>query len=113
MKIDWFSIAGFVIGLAVVAAICFGTSGLVVWLRDRKRMDVYGLRPGQRFQVVRAFQDHYGNAFEAGEQLTFKSRDYLPYHGGHTVVFEEKTMYLQDEDNAAILGNLAAYLRPV
>jgi Domain of unknown function (DUF3601) len=74
---------------------------------------VYGLIPGAKYRVIRPITDCYGASFEAGEELTFVSRDYLPYHGGHTLVFRPRTMYLQDDENAGVLHALDTYLANV
>ena len=71
---------------------------------------VYDLKPGCRYCVRKDFTDFYGGQFAAGAILTFQKRDYLPYHGGHTVQFAEQTLYLQDEENADILQDLWTYL---
>lgn len=61
------------------------------------RVTVHGLRPGARYRVVRSFEDFYRNAFAAGEELTFASGAFLPYEGGHTLTFRERTMYVRDD----------------
>jgi len=71
---------------------------------------VHGLVPGRTYRIVTPFTDHYSNRFEQGEILKFKERHFLPYHGGHTLVFEERAMYLQEEANAAILDDFARYV---
>ena len=71
---------------------------------------VYGLHPGVTYRVVREIKDHYGEVFPVGTELTFVRRNYLPYHGGHTVVFRPQPIYLQDETNADVLNALDAYL---
>jgi hypothetical protein len=71
---------------------------------------VYGLTPGRQYQVVKSFTDHYGNAFEAGERLRFKQRHFLPYHGGHTILFEERALYLQEDQNRDILDHFSEYI---
>lgn len=71
---------------------------------------VYTLQPGCTYEVKQSFQDYYGNTFTAGERLTFQQRHFLPYDGGHTVMFAEKTMYLQEEVNRAILDAFSDYL---
>jgi hypothetical protein len=53
-------------------------------------LTVYTLQPGKCYEVKRAFQDYYD--------------------GGHTVMFAEKTMYLQEEVNRAILAEFSGYL---
>lgn len=70
---------------------------------------VYGLTPGHRYQVIQSFTDYYGNRFEQGEILRFKERHFLPYDGGHTIVFEERSLYLQEETNQEILERFAEY----
>lgn len=71
---------------------------------------VYGMIPGRDYQVMKSFTDHYGNAFEQGERLRFKQRHFLPYHGGHTIVFEERALYLQEEQNQEILDHFSEYI---
>ncbi|MFN8441935.1 MAG: DUF3601 domain-containing protein [Caldilineaceae bacterium] len=70
---------------------------------------VYGLTPGHCYQVIQSFTDYYGNRFEQGEILRFKQRHFLPYDGGHTIVFEERSLYLQEETNQEILERFAEY----
>jgi hypothetical protein len=77
---------------------------------EAQELTVYTLQPGVCYEVKQAFSDHYGNQFEVGERLTFQQRHFLPYHGGHTIVFTEKTMYLQEEVNRVILDDFSRYL---
>ena len=74
---------------------------------------VYDLQPGVAYHVLRDFQDCYGAHVAAGTLLTFQKRDYLPYHGGHTVTFAERKLYFQDEDSANVLQDLWTYLEPI
>jgi hypothetical protein len=71
---------------------------------------VYGLLPGREYRVLKSFKDYYGNAFERGERLRFKERHFLPYHGGYTIVFEEKALYLQEDQNREILDHFSEYI---
>jgi hypothetical protein len=71
---------------------------------------VYGMIPDREYQVMKPFTDHYGNAFEKGERLCFKQRHFLPYHGGHTIVFDGRTLYLQEDQNREILDNFSEYI---
>ena len=114
-------------GLLVVFFLCW-TWALMLYLRWRERrslgspvteMDheslkgtVYGLVQGAQYQVVQNFIDYYKNEFQQGEMLCFKERHFLPYHGGHTIVFEQRPLYLQEEENAAILENFSEYIAP-
>lgn len=54
--------------------------------------------------------DYYGNSFNQGDVLRFRERHFLPYHGGHTVIFEERALYLQEKVNAEILDNFSEYI---
>jgi hypothetical protein len=71
---------------------------------------VYGMIPEREYRVIKSFTDHYGNEFKQGERLRFKQRHFLPYHGGHTIVFEGKTLYLQEDQNSEILDNFSEYI---
>ena len=81
--------------------------------REELKGTVYGLVPGAEYQVVQSFTDHYGNQFQRGELLRFKERHFLPYHGGHTIVFDGRPLYLQEEENASILDNFSDYISRV
>jgi hypothetical protein len=71
---------------------------------------VYGMEAGGAYRVMQSFVDFHGNQFRRGEVLRFNERHFLPYHGGHTVSFDERSMYLQEEQNAVILANFSDYL---
>ena len=71
---------------------------------------VYGLLPGVRYQVINSFTDFYGNEFEKGEELHFQTRHFLPYDGGHTIIFESRRLYLQEDKNKDILENFSQYI---
>jgi hypothetical protein len=73
---------------------------------------VYGLIPGNEYRVIQSFTDYYGNSFEQNELLRFKERHFLPYDGGHTIMFDGRTLYLQEERNSEILENFAKYFVP-
>lgn len=77
------------------------------------RGTVYGLVPGALYEVRQPFTDHYQNAFQLGQRLRFKERHFLPYHGGHTLVFEEASIYLQEEENSDILSAFSHYVARV
>jgi len=74
---------------------------------------VYRLIPGAEYRVVQSFTDFYGGRFNQGELLRFKEQHFLPYHGGHTIVFEQKSLYLQETENAAILDNFSDYVERI
>jgi hypothetical protein len=62
------------------------------------------------YVVRKGFTDFYGNVFSTGETLTFVERNFLPYDGGHTIVFKERKLYLQEEENVAIIDSFAEYV---
>jgi hypothetical protein len=64
------------------------------------------------YRVIKPFSDYHHGQFAAGEELIFVGRDYLPYHGGHTLTFTARKIYFQDEENAEILARLESYLAP-
>lgn len=74
-------------------------------------MTVNDLVKGRTYEVVREFRDYFGSVFAAGERLVFTERHFLPYHGGHTIVFGPVSLHLQEEVNAGILDHLELYLR--
>ena len=74
-------------------------------------MNVHDLEPGVTYEVIADFADATGQRLARGRRLTFRSRAFLPYHGGHTITFEEATLYLQEDEHAALLGRLEDYLR--
>ena len=74
---------------------------------------VYGMLPEREYQVLQSFTDYYGNTFEKGKRLRFKQRHFLPYHGGHTIVFDGKALYLQENQNQEILDHFSEYIAPI
>lgn len=82
-------------------------------MATRVPKDIHGLEKEVRYQVRQDFTDYYHNQFLHGEILTFMEYHFLPYHGGYTVVFKERKLYLQEEQNSNILGCLGDYLSPV
>ena len=66
--------------------------------------------PGRKYRVLQSFTDYYGNSFQRNEVLHFKERHFLPYHGGHTIVFTERSLYLQEEQNSEILARFSEYI---
>ncbi|UQA55513.1 DUF3601 domain-containing protein [Polyangium aurulentum] len=75
-----------------------------------KKLTVHELVPGKRYRVIKPFRDYHGHPFEEGELLTFASRDYLPYHDGHTIVFAERTMWLWGGDE--VYADFDAFVAP-
>jgi hypothetical protein len=73
-------------------------------------VDIYTLEKGAIYVVTRIFKDFYGNVFSPGETLTYAERHFLPYHGGHTIVFTERNIYLQEDENQDIIDSFADYL---
>ena len=72
--------------------------------------DIYSLEKGAAYVVRKEFADFYGNVFTPGEVLTYVERHFLPYHGGHTIVFKERAIYLQEDENRDIIDSFSEYL---
>jgi hypothetical protein len=88
-------------------------SGLQLYRRkgdEQTMIDFDTLEKGATYVVKRMFTDFYGNVFSPGEVLTYAERHFLPYHGGHTIVFRERSLYLQEEENRDIIDCFADYL---
>ena len=81
--------------------------------QDDLKGTVYSLIPSREYQVMQSFTDYYGNTFEQGQRLRFKQRHFLPYHGGHTILFEERPLYLQEDQNRDILENFSDFITQV
>ena len=58
---------------------------------------LHALRANAVYEVIQGFTDHNGRTFAAGTRLTFVQRQFLPYHGGHTLCFREATIYLHED----------------
>lgn len=71
---------------------------------------LYDLVRDADYVVLESFTDHHGQQFLPGDHLRFRERHFLPYHGGHTLVFEPRAIYLQEEEQAHILADLPRYL---
>jgi len=74
---------------------------------------VYGMISGREYRVMKSFTDYYGNSFQRNELLRFKERHFLPYDGGHTIIFDERSLYLQEDRNQEILENFSEYIAQV
>lgn len=72
--------------------------------------DIHRLEKAAQYKVCQSFADFYHNLFNVGEILTFVEVHFLPYHGGYTVVFKERNLYLQENENGNILNSLGDYL---
>jgi|GEM_PF-2782924 len=73
-------------------------------------LTVYQLESGVIYRVTTGFADYHRGQFAPGELLTFGTRHFLPYHGGHTLVFRERSIYLQEEENAELVNELGRFL---
>lgn len=129
MALDLSSVVMLFVALGVALGLIFGATAFAIWLRTKIVWTPLGrflhrlglpnangtisdLRKGQRYLVTQSFVDHHGGHFRPGESLTFVKADYLPYHGGHTLHFEERMLYLQEEENASVLGKIWSYIEP-
>jgi hypothetical protein len=74
-------------------------------------LTIYTLEESVVYVVTKPFQDYYNNSFTTGEKLTYASRNFSPYHGGHTIVFKEKSLYLHEEINSDIIDAFSEYFQ--
>ena len=74
-------------------------------------LSIHTLEKGVVYVVTTPFTDYYSNEFTKGEQLTFVQRNFSPYQGGYTVVFKEKTLYLQEDVNRDIIDSFDDHLQ--
>jgi hypothetical protein len=58
---------------------------------------LHALRANAVYEVLQDFTDNNGHAYSVGTRLTFVQRQFLPYHGGHTLCFRDATIYLQED----------------
>ena len=68
--------------------------------------DIHRLEKAAQGQVCQTFKDFYHSLFKEREKLTFVQVHFLPDHGGHTIVFKERNLDLQEEENTNILNSL-------
>lgn len=78
------------------------------------------LKPGRRYQVVRAFDDYDRVRHEPGETWTFLGHNFLPYDDGLSlfVSLDGKQewhirMQWRDEEQGEVIGNLGDYVQPL
>jgi hypothetical protein len=73
-------------------------------------LSIYTLEKGVVYTVTKSFRDYQNNAFSEGERLTFVGQEFLPYHGGHTIMFKERNLYLQEDINRDFIDSFHEYL---
>ena len=123
------SVSGIIIAVSFIVFLASYTGAFFLYLRKRDTRrattarvisshstqqnlqgTIEGMIPGNRYQVKKSFTDYYGNSFEKGEFLHFKVRHFLPYHGGYTIVLNERALYLQEERNQEIVDHFSDYI---
>lgn len=122
------SVAAFFIGLLVFVALIVATYILARWIRTKLIWTALGrtlveigfanangtiddLKEGQRYIVTQSFANHSGSKFETGETLTYRGRQYID-QVGHVLEFEERTLNLHEQKDAAVLRKIWALLEP-
>ena len=118
----------FFVGLLVFLAIILAATVLAWWFRSKLIWTPLGrtlvsigftnangtiddLKPGQRYVVAQSFVNHSGAKFERGETLTYRGQQYID-HVGHIIEFEERTLNLHGEKDAAVLRKIWAFIEP-
>lgn len=67
------------------------------------------LEADKTYIVKKPIVDFYSNTFTPGTMLTYE-RSYPPYHGLHTLLFAEATLYLHEENHADIFAEWARFI---
>ena len=78
---------------------------------DNIKLSIYTLEQGVAHIVTKPFVDYYNNQFTEGEKLSFVGRNFLPYEGGHTAIFKERRLYLQEDQNRDIIDAFDSYFQ--
>jgi hypothetical protein len=73
-------------------------------------LTIYTLAEGVIYMVTKPFTDYHRNNFSPGDKLTYAGRAFLPYDGGHTLIFKEQNIYLQEDEDAALISSLHEHL---
>src|SRR5215217_923934 len=73
-------------------------------------ISIYSLEQGVVYIVRKPFDDYYRNHFSVGDKLTYIGRNFSPYQGGHTIIFKEAGVYLQEDMNRDIIDSFGEYL---
>ena len=119
----------FLIGLIVVVGFILAATVAARWFRRKLIWSSVGrtlvrmgftnangtigdLRQGQRYIVTQSFVDYSGSRFEAGETLTYRGQQYIDRYG-HAIEFDERTLNLNEKENAELLLRIWAFLEPV
>ena len=71
------------------------------------------VQPGDRIQVIRAFEDFDGEAWAPGEILEYRDYSYVPYDGGFTFRFAGRELRLAYGSNDPVLKNPEEYFSRV
>lgn len=78
--------------------------------RAERGLRIHDLKRGARYVVVQDFVDERNQPFQTGQVLTFVQAHFLPYDGGHTLVFEESRVYILE--TTALCVRFDEYLQP-
>ncbi len=76
----------------------------------RWRLSMWRLEAGKQYRVIQNFKDFDDNTFETAELLTFVGQSSVPYHGGYTLKFKERSISLQEMTNAEFINQFDTYL---
>jgi hypothetical protein len=80
--------------------------------------DIYNLKPGESYIVIKEFTDYDGNLHKVGERWIFEEIQYLPYHSGLSLNViengESVTYRFQDEpeQQQQLLNDFMNYVAP-
>ena len=119
----------FFIGLVVVVAFILGVTVFARWIRTKLTWSPVGLmlvsvglskangtiddlQKGKQYVVTQSFVDYFNSKFEAGETLTYLGQEYID-RVGHVIHFNQRTLNLNEKENAEVLRKIWAFLEPI
>ena len=74
---------------------------------------LYRMWPGRVYEVQQDFTDDARQTFARGERLVFRQRHFLPYHDGHTLMFDGRVVQLQGDAQRELIEDWDAYMAPM
>jgi len=102
-------IYGYVLGTSPRYTAVPSFSAPSISVSSRTHVDLYEMKPGQAFRVIKTLKDWKGDWVSVGERLTYVTRSF-DTRGFQLLLFKEHKFRLHEEDDAYIVENLAEYL---
>jgi hypothetical protein len=75
----------------------------------KTEISLSNLQAGKQYTLKKPIVDFYGNQFVPGTKLTYQ-KSYPPHHGLHTIIFDEATLYLHEDNHADIFAETGRFI---